>query len=130
MKNITRLMINMYNMKDIDFMGYVFNKSNASFHHLIIPNREGGLEVPENGAVLNGKTSHPYLHIIENKDEEIFEKITSEMIDQNIKGHIDLENLRYIRDMLEYFEKEHKYDKTSKGKRLIKREYIVGRIDL
>ena len=130
MKNITRLMIDEYNLKKIDFMGYRFSRNNASYHHLIVPKRFGGLETIENGAILNGLTSHPYLHIIESKDFEIFSLISSEMIDENIKGRIDIENLRYIRGLLEYFEKEHRYDTTKKGKKLIKREYITGRIDL
>lgn len=130
MKSVTRLMINTYGLQKIDFMGYTFSNNNASFHHLIIPNRLGGLEIPENGAVLNGKTSHPYLHIIESKDYEIFSLISSEMIDENIKGHLDIENLKNIRDLLEYFEKEHMNDTTKKGKRLVKREFITGRVDL
>ena len=130
MKNITNFMIHEYNLKKIDFMGYTFSRNNASYHHLIVPRRLGGPETVENGAILNGLTSHPYLHIIEAKDYELFSLITSEMIDENIKGHIDMENIKNIRDMLEYFEKEHRYDTTKKGKRLIKREYITARIDL
>ena len=130
MKSITRLMIEEYNLKKIDFMGYTFTRNNASYHHLIIPRRLGGKETIQNGAILNGMTSHPYLHIIESKDYKIFSLISSEMIDENIKGHIDMENIRYIRDLLEYFEKEHRYDTTKSGKRLIKREFITGRIDL
>lgn len=130
MKNITRLMIDEYNLKKIDFMGYTFTRNNASYHHLIIPKRMGGPETIQNGAILNGMTSHPYLHIIEAKDYEIFSLISSEMVDENIKGRIDMENLRYIRDLLEYFEKEHRDDTTKNGKKLIKREFITGRIDL
>lgn len=133
MKNITREMIHLYNIKKegFDFMGYTFKSPNSlSFHHLIIPAREGGKEYVENGAVLNGLTSHPYLHLIESKDEEIFYRITSEMIDENIKGKLDIENLRAIRDLLLYFEQEHKDDTTKKGKKLIKWEYKNERIDL
>lgn len=133
MKSITREMIKLYNIKKVgcDFMGYTFtSQEQLSFHHLIIPAREGGKETIQNGAVLNGFTSHPYLHIIESKDEEIFYRITSEMIDENIKGKIDIENLKQIRDLLLYFEREHMNDTTKKGKRLIKREFITRRIDL
>ena len=133
MKSITREMIKLYNLKKVgcDFMGYTFKSPNVlSFHHLIIPAREGGKEVIQNGAVLNGMTSHPYLHLIESKDEEIFYRITSEMIDENFKGKIDIENLKYIRDLLLYFEKEHEDDTTKKGKRLIKWEYKNERIKL
>ena len=133
MKNITQEMIKLYNIKKIgaDFMGYTFKSPNAlSFHHLIVPAREGGKEIVQNGAVLNGFTSHPYLHLIEAKDEEIFYRITSEMLDENFKGKIDIENLKQIRDLLLYFEREHIDDTTKKGKKLIKWEYINERIKL
>ena len=123
MKRITRLMIEEYNLKKIDFMGYSFTKDNASYHHLIIPRRLNGPETVQNGAILNGKTSHPYLHIIEYKDLDIFNLITSEMIDENIKGRLDPDNLRRINDLLTYFEREHSGDSTKKGKALIKEEY-------
>lgn len=127
MKEITRLMIEQYNLKDIDFMGYHFNKRNATYHHLIIPKRLNGPEVISNGAILNGDTSHPYLHLIESKDYDMFLAITSEMIDENIKGKIDIDNLRRINEILTEFENEYGNIKTKKGKRLIKENYIWGR---
>ena len=133
MKEVTSYMYNNYGLKKMkcDFMGYTFKrKEDLSFHHLIIPNREGGAIAVWNGAILNGFTSHPYLHRIESRDEEIFYLITNEMIDQNIKGYLDIDNLKKIRDLLEYFEREHCSDVTSKGKRLIKEEYIRNRIKL
>lgn len=122
----------------IDFMGYKVNrKESLSFHHLIIAHRDcNALRVPSegyvrwNGAILRQDTSHDYFHIIERKDPEIFYKITSEMLDENLKGHLDLENIAKIHDLLGYFEKEHCQDRTKKGKMLIKREYIEGRIKL
>lgn len=123
MKSVTNIMINLYNLKKIDFMGYEFTRRNASYHHLIIPRRLGGKETVENGAVLNGKTSHPYLHRIESVDLDAFNYITSEMIDINIKGYLDFDNLRRIDDVLCQFEKEHCSDTTKKGKLLIKEEY-------
>lgn len=123
MKNITNIMIDLYNLKKIDFMGYTFTKNNASYHHLIIPKKLNGPETIQNGAVLNGKTSHPYLHRIQNVDIDVFNYITSEMIDENIKGHIDKENLRHIDDILTLFEREHSGDTTKHGKLLIKEEY-------
>ena len=61
MKYITELIINEYRLKNIDFMGYVFNKSNASYHHLIIPKRFGGKETLENGDTREILRIHPYL---------------------------------------------------------------------
>ena len=123
MKTITKLMFNEFNIKNVDFMGYYVNRNNASFHHLIIPRRLDGPETIDNGAVLNGLTSHPYLHAIESRDLEIFYKITSEMIDENIKRRIDVDNLRRIDDLLKCFEREYCNSRTAKGKLLIKEEY-------
>lgn len=129
MKEITRFMIEHYNMKGIDFMGYYFNTKNASYHHMIIPARHGGGLTVKNGAILNGMSSHPYIHVIENKDFEIYERITKEMIEENLSGKIDIVNLKRIRDLLLYFEKEHKRDTTSKHKILIKQQF-KDRVDL
>lgn len=136
MKEITKLMIKEYKLMKLgyDFMGYdITNKNNLSFHHLIVPHRnckamglgEGYLE--RNGAILNQNTSHDYLHLIEAKDYDMFLAITSELIDENVKGHLDIDNLRRIHDILECFEREHSNDRSKKGKVLIKQEYMRRR---
>ena len=136
MREITKLMIKEYKLMKLgyDFMGYdITNKSNLSFHHLIIPHRnckamglgEGYLEW--NGVILNQNTSHDYLHLIEAKDYDMFLVITSELIDENVKGHLDIDNLRRIHDILECFEREHANDRSKKGKVLIKQEYMRRR---
>lgn len=132
MKEVTKLMIKKYSLMKLkyDFMGYEFLRSNQlSFHHLIVPRRlckqeglgEGYLEW--NGAILRQDTSHDYLHVIEQYDPDIFAAVTSEMIDINIKGYIDIVNLREIDDMLRYFEREHCSTRTKKGNLIIKPEY-------
>ena len=88
----------------------------------------GGKATIENGAILRQNTSHDYLHKIELTDREIFELITNRMIEMNRNGKLDLDNLRKIRDLLLYFEREHDHDKLSSGKLLIKREYVRERI--
>ena len=136
MKEITKLMVKKYELMKVgyDFMGYdIINKNNLSFHHLIIPHRdcramglgEGYLEW--NGAILNQNTSHDYLHLIEAKDYDMFLAITSELIDENVKGHLDIDNLRRIHDILKCFEREHSNDRSKKGKVLIKQEYMRRR---
>jgi len=133
MKEITKLMINEYKIKQLgyDFMGYTFVKtSELSYHHLIIPRRHNGPMTKENGAILKQDTSHNYLHKIERIDPEIFFLISSELIDENIKGRLDIENLKRIRDLLVYFENEHSNDLTKKGQYVIKQEYMTNRIDL
>lgn len=125
MKEVTKLMIREFKIKQLgyDFMGYSLQKGDIyTFHHLIIPKRYGGKYVRWNGAILC-TTPHEYLHIIENKDYEMFCYLTSEMIDMNFKGFLDSSNIRNIDNLLSQFEREHCSDKTSKGKLLIKEEY-------
>lgn len=136
MRPITKEMIKIYNIKKLDFMGYdIKRKESLSFHHLIIPRRQskdfgiGDGYYMWNGALLVQETSHNYLHLIEQKDYEIFCRITSEMIDQNIKGRLDIENLKKIKDLLLYFERENEDLRDKKGKLLIKKEFIRDRFN-
>lgn len=127
MKQVTKLMIREFNIKKLgyDFMGYNLQKNDIyTFHHLIIPNRNGGPIERWNGAVLCGKSSHPYLHLIEAKDYDRFCYITSEMIDMNIKGRLEVANLRNINAVLENFEREYCSTRNNDGKLLIKSEYL------
>ena len=132
MREITKEMIIAYKLKKLgyDFMGYEFNSSQQlSFHHLVVAHRyckklgygEGYLWW--NGAILRQNTSHDYLHIIESKDLDRFNAITSEMVDENIKGYLDQENLLAIDDILNGFEREYSGTRTKKGYPLIKEEY-------
>lgn len=139
MRDLTKKMIKEFKIMQLgyDFLGYKVNrKQELSYHHLIIPRRyckekdfgEGNFFW--NGAILRQDTSHNYLHLIEAKDLDVFMAITSEMIDQNIKGYLDINNLRRIRDMLEYFENKHLFEKSKKGKLLIKAKYINERVKI
>lgn len=139
MKPITKEMIKIYNIKKLkyDFMGYKIDRMQSlSFHHLIIPHKDsrakgiGDGYLLWNGALLVQDTSHDYLHIIEAIDREIFLAITQQMIEENQLGKLDIKNLKRIRDLLLYFEKEHSTIKNKKGKLLIKQKYITNRIDL
>lgn len=133
MRKITQEMIRDFKIMKLgyDFMGYpVTNKNGLSFHHLIVPHRLCRQEkIPSegfvywNGAILRQLTSHDYLHAIEHVDLDIFNAITSEMIDMNTKGYLDIENLRYIDDCLDSFERDYSQLNTKKGKSLIKYEY-------
>lgn len=133
MREITKLMINQFRIMKLgyDFMGYkVDKKSSLSFHHLIVPRRlcsQNGLGEGYlwwNGAILRQDTSHDYLHLIEAKDYDIFLAITSEMIDENIKGYLDIDNLKKINELLKIFEREYCSDRSKKGKLLIKDSYL------
>lgn len=125
MKEITKSMIKEFKLRELgfDFMGYKLQKGDIyTFHHLIVPNREGGPYARWNGAILFS-TPHQYLHVIESKDNDRFYYISSELIDINIKGCVDIENIRAIDDVLCSFECEYCGSTTSKGKNLIKEEY-------
>lgn len=140
MKLVTNFMVNSYKIMELgyDFCGYTVKKENdVNFHHLVIARRDcDRLRVPnegyyvENGAILHKENMHPYLHTIERIDGEIFSLITSEMIDENVKGRLDIENIRRIRDLLLCFEREHCGERTKKGHPLIKESYIKNRIKI
>lgn len=134
MKEVTKLMINEFKLKELghDFMGYSLQKGDIyTFHHLIVPNRQGGPYARWNGAILYS-TPHQYLHVIEATDYRYFGYLTSEMIDMNHKGFIDIDNILEINDILCEFEYKYRNRRTKKGKRLIKdtylnRQYYKGR---
>lgn len=122
MRNITRQMVKIYNLDKLCFMGYTLDRY-ASFHH-IQKACDGGLETIDNGAVLN-PYAHEYLHIIEYKDIDTYiaiNKILKIINEQHERPTPD--QLRIISKLLSMFEQEHKDDKTRKGKRLIKHQYL------
>lgn len=138
MREITKEMIKLYNIKKLgyDFMGYTFRNINElSFHHLIVPHRDCKREglgegyLLWNGVILKQDTSHEYLHTIERIDREVFLQITKEMVDENNKRKIDIENLKRVRELLLYFEEKYKDIENKQGKKLIKQKYITQRIN-
>lgn len=139
MRPITRDMIHIYNIKKLgyDFMGYTFRRTEElSFHHLIVPKKDckkqglGEGYLWWNGAILNQDSSHDYLHFIERTDREIFLLITNLMVEENQNMKLDIETLKKIRDLLLYFEKEHKDDRGNKNKVLLQERFITNRIKL
>lgn len=115
-------MIKIYNLDKFCFMGYTLDR-NATFHHIVKKER-GGKEEISNGAVLN-PYAHEYLHIIEYKDYDTFIAINKILeIINNQKDRPTTEQLEIISKILSMFEEEHKEEKTSKGKRLIKHQYL------
>lgn len=139
MKTITRDMMKDYNIHKLgyDFMGYTFDRrEDLSFHHLVVPKRDckaaglGEGYLRWNGAILNQNTSHDYLHIIERMDRDIFLRITAEMIEENLKGKLDIDNLKRIRELLLYFEDRYEKETNSKGQLILKRKFITKRIDI
>ena len=119
-------MIRKWDMKSVDWMGYKRRSDDIfTFHHLIIPNREGGPYAIWNGAILCGKTGHPYLHLIEHTDYDTFCYITSLLIDQNALGRLDLEIIKEIDLTLKTFEEQYRDVRGKGGKKLLKPEYLI-----
>jgi hypothetical protein len=150
MKDVKKRLVDNFKIYDIcyDFMGYGFTfVRDLDFHHLIVPAKnfkiphekgllkwDGTLYIPEepysedgydywNGAVLNGSTSHKYLHIVERYDFNRFLDITNEMIEEKEKGFIDPINIDNIDMLLSEFEEQWGKEKISKDEFLIKDEY-------
>lgn len=124
MKNITKIMIDQYNVQKIDWMGYKLNKDNLYTYHHIVKKEHGGEETIENGAILT-KIAHEYLHKIECKDIELYNYINNVLKQINEQGFGPLKRqLLAIDFILKMFEKEHFGDSTKKGKILIKNEYF------
>ena len=132
MREITKLMIEIYNLRRLkyDFMGYQFDKvTDLSFHHLVVPHKDckeyglGEGYLQWNGAILCKDTSHPYLHIIAEYDYDRFAYITNEMIEQNSQCYLDMHNIRRIDGILNAFEREYCGTRNRKGKLIIKEEY-------
>lgn len=137
MREITKLMVNDFNLKKLgyDFAGFHFNRTNElSFHHLIVPHRDsmsfgiGEGYVYWNGAILVQNTSHDYLHLIERINRAMFLAITDELIKENKQGYVGIDNIRRIHSVMEEFESRYGNVKSKKGKLLVKREYVENRI--
>lgn len=137
MKEISKILYKKYALCKLgyDFMGYLFeNPKELSFHHLLISRQDcknlslGTGRWEYNGALLVQRNSHEYLHKIQLFDEDRFYAITSEIFDEIIKGHLDIENLKAIDDILNSFEKEYIDRINAKGQPIIKPKYIEQRL--
>ena len=125
MNGTTKLMIQLYKLDTLgyDFMGYEMSGNGMyTYHHFIIPKRNGGSYSVKNGAIIRG-SPHDYLHIIEKYDLEIFNLITSEMIDMNLKGYLDYNNIVHIDELLSIFERDYASVHNKKGSGIVKEEY-------
>ena len=112
-------------MKNIDWLGYELQKDDMfTYHHNITKKEDGGIESIRNGAILCGKTSHPYIHLIEHLDFDIYLYLTKLLTEVNLQRRMptDKQFLKMYRTLLQ-FEREHENDRSKKGKILIKEEY-------
>lgn len=121
MDNTLKTLINIYNVNDVDWMGYKLQER-YSFHHLI-KRCHGGERKLENGAVLY-QNSHSYLHTIEYYDLDKYLAINDILKDVNRQRFMTTkEQLIEIELILREFEKEHEDYVSTRGKILIKEEY-------
>ena len=124
MKNVTKLIIRIYNVKKIDWMGYKVSKDNPYTYHHLKKKEYGGKEDLKNGAILTD-IAHKYLHIIESRDKELYEYINNVLLQINEQGFAPLKRqLLAIDFILRQFEEKYKNQTNSKGKQLIKNKYF------
>ena len=125
MKKQCQEMLKIYKpLSGLDWMNYkITRKNDLTFHHIIKKQHGGTLDI-DNGALLL-PTAHQYLHIIEYKDLKTYLVLNKlfKIINQQMREPTQ-EQRQIIEYLLCEFENYHRYDKTSKGKVLIKREYL------
>lgn len=116
-----KTLINIYNMQDIDWMGYKLQER-FSYHHIIKRCHKGKRTI-DNGAVLY-LSSHSYLHTIEYYDLQKYIFINNILKDINNQRTMPtMEQLKQINYILKQFELEHDGESSTRGKLLIKDEY-------
>lgn len=126
MKEVTRFMMEEWNMTNMDWMGYFLEKGeHFSYHHLRVAKRHGGPITVQNGAILIQSGGHEYLHTIETRDRDMFLYLTDILIEVNDQRFMPTkEQLLRMSSTLKSFEREHCGDTTSKGHPLIKERYL------
>lgn len=123
MKQVTRDMLKIYKpISNMDWLNYKLVKKDLTFHH-IVKKQYGGKEEISNGALIMN-TGHQYLHLIEYKDIKTYNAINKLFRYINDQKYEPTQEQREIIEyLLQEFEYQHRNDKNSKGKILIKREY-------
>ena len=124
MKEIVKVMIKIWDMNTMDWLGYD-NLERYSFHHLT-KKSDGGQQIISNGAILHQESSHPYLHTIEyyDLDKYIFiNNILRQINDQ--KCMPSTEQLKQIKLVLKEFQNEYEGKNSSRDKPIIKKEYRI-----
>ena len=125
MKEIVRQMIELFQMDNIDWLGYELQEGDIfNFHHIINRSR-GGLEIIDNGSILCNSSSHQYLHIIEYKDFDMYLYLSNILLSINNQRTMPNKQQQLaIESLLQQFEREHCSDTNAKGKPLIREKYI------
>lgn len=123
MTKITNEMLHIYKpISHLDWMNYKLIKSQVTFHH-IVKREYGGKKTIDNGALLM-PVAHQYLHLIEFKDIDTYITLNKLFkVINNQKTEPSQDQREIIEYLLQEFEIEHRNDKNSKGKSLIKYKY-------
>jgi hypothetical protein len=124
MSDIKKEMLEIYKpYSKLDWLNYKLVRKDVTLHH-IIKREDGGRRDIDNLSLIM-PSGHQFLHLIECKDIETY--ITLNKILKIINNQ-RTEPTRDQREIIEYllrdFEYKHRWDKNSKSKLLIKREYI------
>ena len=124
MKPITKEMLTIYKpLSNLDWMNYKLVENKLTNHHII--KREDGGTLKIHNIALLMPIAHSYLHVIEYKDIKTYDAINK--IFRYINNQRQ-EPTQEQRELIEYllleFEQEHKEDKNSKGKQLIRESYL------
>ena len=124
MSQIKKEMLEIYKpYSNMDWMNYKLVKSDVTLHH-IIKKENGGNKCISNLSLIM-PNAHQYLHLIEYKDIETYNTINKIFKYVNQQGYEPtIEQREIIEYLLKQFESEHKWDKGSKGKLIIKRKYL------
>ena len=121
---IKKEMLKIYKpISGLDWLNYKLVKNKVTYHH-IIKREDGGKKIISNGALLM-PIAHQYLHLIENKDIDTYIGINKMFEYINQQQYEPTQEQREILEyMLKQFEYQHRFDKGSKGKILIKHKYL------
>lgn len=123
MKSILCVMLKIWDMNTMDWMGYD-NLERYSFHHLT-KKCDGGEKEIKNGAVLH-QGSHQYLHTIEHYDLDkyLFLNGILRQINEQ-RTPVSIEQLKQIKYVLKEFQNEYEGKVSSRDKPIIKKEYRI-----
>lgn len=85
MNEVKARMIKTFKTYDFDWMNYLINNEELTYHH-IVKEEFGGKLTMDNGALLTSR-AHEYLHLIERTDVIIYDRINEILKDINNQKH-------------------------------------------
>ncbi len=124
---ILNLVVNQLALKRLgyDMMGYIILEGDQlSFHH-IIPTSSGGPDTAANCSPLSMNISHPYIHVVERYDIQLFRDISYELMRIKERGYVDIDGLLAIDQMLTYFEGRFDGQYNQKNNLIIRPEFKI-----